>query len=59
MAQDPIKVDPNHYKVEFENDQVRDKEGCNIFYNPNNPGMSSIMSPIVPYLSCITHRILW
>ena len=23
MAEDPIKVDPNHYKVEFENDQVR------------------------------------
>ena len=23
MAQDPIKVDPKHYKVEFENDQVR------------------------------------
>ena len=22
-AQDPIKVDPNHYKVELENDQVR------------------------------------
>lgn len=23
MAQDPVKVDPNHYKVEFENAQVR------------------------------------
>ncbi len=23
MAQDPVKVDSNHYKVEFENDQVR------------------------------------
>jgi len=23
MAQDPVKVDANHYKVEFENDQVR------------------------------------
>ena len=23
MAQDPVKADPNHYKVEFENDQVR------------------------------------
>lgn len=23
MAQDPVKVDPNHYKAEFENDQVR------------------------------------
>jgi quercetin dioxygenase-like cupin family protein len=23
LAQDPVKVDPNHYKVEFENAQVR------------------------------------
>jgi len=23
IAQDAVKVDPNHYKVEFENDQVR------------------------------------
>jgi quercetin dioxygenase-like cupin family protein len=23
LAQDPVKVDSNHYKVEFENDQVR------------------------------------
>ncbi len=23
MAQDPVKVDPKRYKVEFENDQVR------------------------------------
>jgi quercetin dioxygenase-like cupin family protein len=23
MAQDPVKVDPKHYKVEFENSQVR------------------------------------
>lgn len=23
LAQDPVKVDANHYKVEFENDQVR------------------------------------
>jgi hypothetical protein len=23
FAQDPVKVDPKHYKVEFENDQVR------------------------------------
>jgi len=23
MAQDPVKVDPQHYKVEFENSQVR------------------------------------
>lgn len=23
LAQDAVKVDPKHYKVEFENDQVR------------------------------------
>jgi quercetin dioxygenase-like cupin family protein len=23
LAQDPVKVDSNHYKIEFENDQVR------------------------------------
>ncbi|MFQ5845458.1 MAG: hypothetical protein ACE5JG_10785, partial [Planctomycetota bacterium] len=23
MAQDPVTVDPKHYKLEFENDQVR------------------------------------
>lgn len=23
LAQDPVKVDPNHYKVEFENSEVR------------------------------------
>lgn len=23
MAQDPVKVDPNHYMVDFENDDVR------------------------------------
>lgn len=23
MAQDPVEVDPDHYKVEFENDRVR------------------------------------
>jgi quercetin dioxygenase-like cupin family protein len=23
IAQDPVKVDPKHYKVEFENDEVR------------------------------------
>jgi len=23
LAQDPVKVDPKHYKVQFENDQVR------------------------------------
>jgi len=23
LAQDPVKVDPKHYKLEFENDQIR------------------------------------
>ncbi len=23
MAQDPVKVDPKHYRVEYENDQIR------------------------------------
>ena len=32
MAQDAVKVDPKHYKVEFENDQVR---VLRITYGPN------------------------
>src|SRR4030095_14378061 len=31
LAQDPVKVDANHYKVMFENDQVR---VLKIHYNP-------------------------
>src|SRR5882724_7879342 len=31
LAQDPVKVDANHYKVMFENDQVR---VLRIHYNP-------------------------
>ena len=36
-AQDPVKVDPKHYKVEFENDQVR---VLRIHYEP---GEKSVM----------------
>jgi hypothetical protein len=32
MAQDPVHVDPRHYTVEFENDQVR---GLRIRYGPH------------------------
>jgi quercetin dioxygenase-like cupin family protein len=37
MAQDPVKVDPQHYKVIFENDQVR---VLRIHYGP---GEKSVM----------------
>jgi quercetin dioxygenase-like cupin family protein len=37
MAQDPVKVDPNHYKVEFENAQVR------VLRVKVDPGEKSIM----------------
>ncbi|MGI9065892.1 MAG: cupin domain-containing protein [Pyrinomonadaceae bacterium] len=37
MAQDPVKVDPNHYKVEFENAQVR------VLRVKVGPGEKSIM----------------
>ncbi|HSP86944.1 MAG TPA: hypothetical protein VLN45_02330 [Ignavibacteriaceae bacterium] len=36
FAQDPVKVDPKHYKVEFENDQVR---VLRITYNPGEKGV--------------------
>jgi len=32
LAQDPVEVDPDHYKVEFENDQIR---VLRITYGPN------------------------
>ena len=37
MAQDPVKVDSSHYKVEFENDQVR------VLRVKVGPGEKSIM----------------
>ena len=36
MAQDAVKVDPKHYKVEFENDQVR---VLRITYGPHEKGV--------------------
>jgi quercetin dioxygenase-like cupin family protein len=36
-AQDPVKVDPKHYKVEFENDQVR------VLRITYGPGEKSVM----------------
>ncbi len=36
LAQDPVKVDANHYKVMFENDQVR---VLRIHYNPKEKSM--------------------
>jgi len=37
QAQDPVKVDPKHYKVEFENDQVR------VLHIKYAPGEKSVM----------------
>ena len=37
MAQDAVKVDPKHYKVEFENDQVR------VLRITYGPGEKSVM----------------
>ncbi len=37
FAQDPVKVDPKHYKVEFENDQVR------VLRITYGPGEKSVM----------------
>jgi quercetin dioxygenase-like cupin family protein len=36
-AEDPVKVDPRHYKVEFENDRVR------VLRIKYNPGEESVM----------------
>jgi quercetin dioxygenase-like cupin family protein len=37
FAQDPVKVDPKHYKVEFENDQIR------VLRITYGPGEKSVM----------------
>jgi len=48
-AQDPVKVDPKHYKVEFENDQVR---VLRITYAPGEKGvMHSHPEGMVIFLS--------
>ncbi len=49
MAQDPVKVDPTHYKVEFENAQVR---VLRIHYGPHEKSvMHSHPNAVVIYLS--------
>jgi quercetin dioxygenase-like cupin family protein len=49
LAQDPVKVDPNHYKVESENDQVRI---LRIHYGPHEKSvMHSHPASVVVYLS--------
>jgi hypothetical protein len=40
FAQDAVKVDPKHYKVEFENDQVR------VLRITYGPGEKSVMMSI-------------
>jgi quercetin dioxygenase-like cupin family protein len=49
MAQDPVKVDPTHYKVETENAQVR---VLRIHYGPHEKSvMHSHPNAVVTYLS--------
>jgi quercetin dioxygenase-like cupin family protein len=49
QAQDPVKVDPKHYKVEFENDQVR---VLRISYGPHDKSvMHSHPKGLVVFLS--------
>ena len=49
-AQDPVKVDPKHYKVEFENEQVR---VLRIHYEPREKGQTHehILNRVVLYLN--------
>jgi hypothetical protein len=46
MAQDPINVDPKHYKVEMENDRVR---VLRIRYGPHE---KSVMHGHPPSVGC-------
>ena len=49
MAQDPVKVDPKHYRVEFENDQVR---VLRVHYGPHEKSvMHSHPNAVVIFLS--------
>src|ERR1700726_3546 len=49
MAQDPVKVDSKHYKVEFENDQVR---VLRITYGPHEKSvMHSHPATVAVFLS--------
>lgn len=55
LAQDPVKVDPSHYKVESENAQVRI---LRIHYGPHEKSvMHSHPASVVVYLSDGTIRM--
>jgi quercetin dioxygenase-like cupin family protein len=55
LAQDPVKVDPKHYKVESENAQVR---VLRIHYGPHEKSvMHSHPASVVVYLSDGTTRM--
>ena len=55
QAQDPVKVDPKHYKVESENSQVRI---LRIHYGPHEKSvMHSHPDSVVTYLSDGTMRM--
>jgi len=54
LAQDPVKVDANHYKVMFENDQVR---VLRIHYNPREKSvMHEHPASVVVFLSASKTR---
>jgi quercetin dioxygenase-like cupin family protein len=54
LAQDPVKVDANHYKVMFENDQVR---VLRIHYNPKEKSvMHEHPASVVVFLSASKTR---
>ena len=51
MAQDPVKVDPKHYKIELENDQVR---VLRITYGPHEKSvMHNHPAAVVVYVTDI------
>lgn len=51
LAQDPVKVDPTHYKVEFENSQVR---VLRIHYGPHEKSvMHAHPNSVVTFLTDI------
>lgn len=52
MAQDPVKVDPQHYKVIFENDQVR---VLRIHYGPHEKSVMHVHPNSVVVYESDTH----
>lgn len=52
MAQDPVKVDPQHYKVIFENDQVR---VLRIHYGPHEKSVMHVHPNSVVVYETDTH----